>query len=89
MSFSREVKEEISKHTSNARHCRIAELAAIVTLNGLVCRDAGDRYHLEIRTENDLALQICLQLIRKLILFEPETEIRKYSRLRQGVFVIT
>ena len=31
MSFSKEVKEELSRHISNARHCQIAELAAILS----------------------------------------------------------
>ncbi len=88
MSFSREVKEEISKHTSNARHCRIAELAAIVTLNGQICESPFEGFHLEIRTENEIAFSTCLSLLKKLMLPEPETETRKYSRLRQGVFVI-
>ena len=29
MSFSSEVKEELAKHISPARHCQIAELAAL------------------------------------------------------------
>lgn len=31
MSFSSEVKEELAKHISPARHCQIAELAALRT----------------------------------------------------------
>ena len=30
MSFSSQVKEELSYQTSNAMHCRIAEIAAIL-----------------------------------------------------------
>ena len=34
MSFSGNVKEELSEHWSSARHCQIAELAAILGLCG-------------------------------------------------------
>ena len=33
MSFSSEVKEELAKHISPARHCQIAELAALIVDN--------------------------------------------------------
>ena len=32
MSFSSEVKDELSKQMPSARHCRIAETAAIITM---------------------------------------------------------
>lgn len=35
MSFSSEVKEELLTHIGNSRHCRLAELAAIITMSGL------------------------------------------------------
>gem|GEM_PF-6464384 len=34
MSFSSEVKEELAKHISPARHCQIAELAALMNFSG-------------------------------------------------------
>lgn len=34
MSFSSEVKEELTRHISPARHCQIAELAALMNFNG-------------------------------------------------------
>lgn len=34
MSFSAKVKEELCNHISSSRHCRLAELAAIVTMSG-------------------------------------------------------
>ena len=34
MSFSSEVKEELSRHLPTARHCQIAETAAILSLSG-------------------------------------------------------
>ena len=52
MSFSGKVKQELLKQLPAARHCQIAELAALFDLNGRIRRrDDGGEY-LEIRTEN-------------------------------------
>ena len=52
MSFSSRVKEELSRQISPARHCRIAETAAIISLCGKVKIDEEDRYSIHISTEN-------------------------------------
>ena len=36
MSFSSEVKEELSRHLGKSRHCQIAELAALIAFDGKV-----------------------------------------------------
>ena len=43
MSFSSEVKEELSKHISTARHCQIAEIAAIISICGRIEEDESGR----------------------------------------------
>lgn len=56
MSFSREVKEELSNHIVQARHCQIAEMTAVINICGRIkegLRFKGrKRYLLQIRTEN-------------------------------------
>ena len=52
MSFSGSIKEELSRQISPARHCQIAELAAIVSICGAVAIDSRGRYALRIHTEN-------------------------------------
>ena len=42
MSFSARVKEELSHQLSKARHCQIAELAAILSLCGKIHIDEED-----------------------------------------------
>ncbi|MDD6328750.1 MAG: DNA-binding protein WhiA, partial [Lachnospiraceae bacterium] len=37
MSFSSQVKKELIAHISAARHCRLAELAALVMMSGVLC----------------------------------------------------
>ena len=50
MSFSSNVKEELSRNETSARHCKIAELAAFVRFCGEVTEKEGN-YHIQIHTE--------------------------------------
>ena len=52
MSFSAKVKEELSTHMSSARHCQIAELAAIISICGRISISSSDRYRVTVHTEN-------------------------------------
>lgn len=52
MSFSSSVKDELSRQMPGARHCQIAETAAILSLCGRVKISASDHFWIEIHTEN-------------------------------------
>lgn len=54
MSFSSEVKEELSAVKVKARHCRIAEIAAMITCCGKIIVDEKNQYCLVIHTENPI-----------------------------------
>lgn len=73
MSFSSEVKEELSQKISTARHCQIAELAAIMGMCGGVMISSGDRYRVKIQTENLTVARKCFTLFQKI--FNIETEV--------------
>ncbi len=47
MSFSSTVKEELSRQLTTARHCQIAEIAAILSLCGRVQISASDHFAIE------------------------------------------
>ena len=64
MSFSKEVKEELSHQMSNARHCRLAELAAILSYEGKIIR-TDSSYYLKLQTENLVVARKYFTLIRK------------------------
>lgn len=51
MSFSGDVKEELVKLESSARHCQIAELAAIVLYSNAIKYSDKGEVHLEIQSE--------------------------------------
>ena len=76
MSFSGSVKEELAAHVSTARHCQLAELAALLLFGGGVC-DGGR--HLCLDTENDAVARKCFTLLRKT--FNIETVMRGRHRL--------
>ena len=76
MSFSKNVKEELSKQISPARHCRISELAAIISLSGHVKITEHNRLILKIQTENILLARKCFTLIQKTFKINTEIIIR-------------
>ena len=55
MSFSSDVKEELSTRIDMARHCQIAEFAAIMGMSGRIRRASGKRMLIEMSTENEIA----------------------------------
>ncbi len=65
MSFSAEVKEELSKHTGASRHCQLAELAAIITCIGVVSRDKDGEMVLYLQSDNAPVLRKFFTLLKK------------------------
>lgn len=66
MSFSSTVKEELEKAMGSARHCRMAELAAMVEFCGRIGTDASGRRTLTLGTDNDQVKRKYMALIRKI-----------------------
>lgn len=65
MSFSGEIKEELAKHYSPARHCQIAELAAIMHFCGQYGCDEKGNYTIGVQTENEALITKCFTLLKK------------------------
>ena len=65
MSFSSKVKEELSRQLSSARHCQIAEIAAILSLCGRIQISENDRYRVKIHTENEAVARKYFTLLKK------------------------
>lgn len=66
MSFSGDVKEELTKHLGTARHCQLAELAGLLVCCGQVHGQVGESLTLSLRTENPLVESKCRMLLKKL-----------------------
>ena len=84
MSFSGNVKEELSHHLGSARHCRIAETAAIISSCGGVMIDSRGRYSLKIHTENLSVARKCFTLLTKTFNIRTDIAIRT-NRMKGSV----
>lgn len=62
MSFSGTVKEELAAQISSARHCQLAELAALLHFAGGTCEGG---LHLSLETENEAVERKCFTLLKK------------------------
>lgn len=76
MSFSQTVKSELSKASSQARHCQIAELAAILQFCAEIIEET-DGQRLLIRTENVHVATKSFQLLKKLFHVPPSIVISR------------
>ncbi len=65
MSFSYEVKEELAKHLGAARHCQMAELAAMLHFCGQYGRDAEGAFTIGFQVENPIVVKKCFTLLKK------------------------
>lgn len=65
MSFSLEIKEELETRIDAAKHCQIAEFAAIMAFCGKVRRRTGGLMGLELTTENEVVRRKVVELAIK------------------------
>ena len=88
MSFSGMVKEELSRQIGTARHCRIAELAALIGFCGrLEHFPQGEK--LKLQTENETVARKCFTLLQKTFNIEKEISVRENSHLKRAkVYVL-
>ena len=84
MSFSSQVKEELSKECSGPRHCCIAETAAIISMCGKVIFDENDRVRIEIHTENVTVARKYFTLLKKTYNINTDISIRHSSSLNKN-----
>ncbi len=65
MSFSSEVKEELSKHNSQTRHCQLAELAVMIQYAGTINWEDSQKPSITVRTENIAVARKYFTLLKK------------------------
>lgn len=83
MSFSSDVKEELSRQVSGARHCQIAETAAIISFCGHVKITAQDRFSIRIQTENVWVARKFFTLLRKTFKIDTEIVVRRSNNQKK------
>lgn len=84
MSFSGEVKDELSRQISAARHCQIAEIAAIISMCGRIVISADDKYCIKVHTENVAVGRKYFTLIKKTFNINTEISIRRNVYLKKS-----
>ena len=90
MSFSSRVKEELSRQISPARHCQIAEMAAILSLCGKVQIDEEDHYTIKINTENAPVARKYFTLLKKTFNISTDMIIRRNAYLKKNrTFIVS
>ena len=80
MSFSGMVKEELSRQISPARHCRIAETAALLCACGRVTSEGK----LRLQTENAAVVRKGFTLLQKTFNIETEIAVRESRQMKKG-----
>ncbi len=83
MSFSGEVKEELARNISPARHCQIAELAAILSFCGQYGRDGEGNYTIGFQTENGAVIRKGFTLLKKT--YNIDTDVPLTEEMMQGL----
>ena len=84
MSFSSRVKEELSRQVSPARHCQIAEIAAILSLCGRIHIDENENYSIRIHTENVAVARKYFTLLKKAFNIRTDISIRRNAFLKKN-----
>ncbi|MCI8632244.1 MAG: DNA-binding protein WhiA [Lachnospiraceae bacterium] len=74
MSFSSKVKDELADHVSKARHCRIAELAAILAGCAKIRFSPPE---IEVQSENVAVVKKVFILLQKIFGIQPSVSYRK------------
>lgn len=84
MSFSSEVKEELSRQMSPARHCRLAEIMAIIRTCGKITISEDNLYNVIVYTENIAVARKYYNLIKKTFSWSPSISVRKNIYLKKN-----
>jgi DNA-binding protein WhiA len=83
MSFSSDVKEELSLQISSARHCRLAELSAILSYEGHIIH-SEDGIYLKLQTENLVVARKYFTLIRKTFNINNDISVKTNTNLSKS-----
>lgn len=75
MSFSLQAKEELEKVKSSARHCQIAELAAIISALGRISVRLDGRLFLVIQSESPMVARKAAFLLQKGFQVKPDVSV--------------
>lgn len=84
MSFSKDVKEELSMRIGDARHCRLAELAAILSYGGAI-QSSGNTFIMKLQTESYVVARKYFTLIRKTFNISIDISVRRNPHAKENL----
>lgn len=84
MSFSSEVKAELAKNISSARHCRIAELSGMMSMVADVWYRNGSLFKICITTERSIIAKTMAALIKVLFDIRMECSVKRTAVARNA-----
>ena len=79
MSFSGEVKKELGEQISPARHCRLAEISAIIAFCGKLVVDKDQTLILKLQTESTILTKKVFLLLKQVFRVSAELTTRSIS----------
>lgn len=85
MSFSTKVKEELARHIGESRHCKIAEIAAIINMCGKVKLESTGVYSIKVQTENAVVARKYFTIIKKTFNINLEVLVRRNNQLNKNL----
>ena len=88
MSFSGSVKEELLGCIDNARHCRIAEVAAILAFDGEIVRLPSGEIDLRVSSENESLVRKYFTLLEKTFTMRNSVSIDDRITKKNNRFVV-
>ena len=88
MSFSGNVKEELLRCIDSARHCQIAELAAILAFDGEILRFPQGQIGLRVSSENESLVRKYFTLLEKTFTMNDSVSIDSRITKRNNRFVV-
>ena len=77
MSFSAEVRDELSRHEPECEYCDIATLAALTRICGTLNYSGPGHYSLQVATETGAVARTVIGLTHKVLKLETEFTVRK------------
>ena len=88
MSFSGDVKEELSKQLSSARHCQIAEMTAILSMSGQVLAKGSGQFEIYVYTENLAVARKFFLLVRRCFQIVAEVSVRVAGAKKSRMYLL-
>lgn len=84
MSYSLVTKNELARVTGQRPCCRLAELAALIKMDGSIQFSGGRQVTIDIMTENAAVARKIFSLVKNLFGLQTEVMVQKKARLRKN-----